>query len=88
LEANIKVTGADISARDNAALAQAAAQVAAAWADLRARRVIDDAELLRMVYKFAGELVDVPELLARGEQTSEFRSRKLEVGSQNKQSDF
>ncbi len=88
LEANIKVTGADISARDNAALAQAAAQVAAAWADLRARRVIDDAELLRMVYKFAGELVDVPELLARGEQTSEFRSRKLEVGSQSKQSDF
>jgi len=64
----IKVSGADISARDNATLAQAAAQVAAAFADLRQRQVIDDAELLRMVYKFAGELVDVPELLRRGRQ--------------------
>ncbi len=64
--APIKVTGADISARDNATLAQAAAQVAAAFTDLRRRQVIDDAELLRMVYKFAGELVDVPDLLKRG----------------------
>jgi hypothetical protein len=64
----IKVAGADISARDNAALAQAAAQVAAAFGDLRARRVIDDAELLRMVYKFAGELVDVGEVLAAGQR--------------------
>jgi hypothetical protein len=61
--APLKVAGADISARDNAALAQAAGQVAAAFTDLRDRQVIDDAELLRMVYKFAGELVDVPEVL-------------------------
>ncbi len=66
----IKVTGADISARDNAALAQAAGQVAAAFGDLRNRQVIDDAELLRMVYKFAGELVDVGELLAGGQAAS------------------
>lgn len=65
-DAPVKVAGADISARDNAALAQAAAQVAAAFGGLRDRQVIDDAELLRMIYKFAGELVDVPELLAAG----------------------
>ena len=71
----IKVSGADISARDNAALAQAAAQIATAFTDLRDRQVIDNAELLRMVYKFAGELVDVPELLERGGQRSEVGSQ-------------
>ena len=62
------MAGADISARDNATLAQAAAQVATAFTDLRQRQLIDDAELLRMVYKFAGELVDVPEVLAAGKR--------------------
>lgn len=65
-EAEIKVTGSDISARDNAELASATASIANAFQALRDRQVIDDAELLRMVYKFAGELVDVQELLRRG----------------------
>jgi hypothetical protein len=64
--APLKVTGADISARDNAELARATAAIAAAFSGLRDRQVIDDAELLRMVYKFAGELVDVGELMRRG----------------------
>ncbi|MCC7361223.1 MAG: hypothetical protein IT317_17185 [Anaerolineales bacterium] len=65
--APIKALGSDISARDNAVLAQAAAQTAAAFGGLRERGLIDDAELVRLVYKFAGELVDVPEVLRRAE---------------------
>jgi hypothetical protein len=64
-DAPLKVLGSDISARDNAVLAQAAAHIATAFGDLRQRGLIDDGELVRMVYKFAGELVDVPEVLRR-----------------------
>jgi hypothetical protein len=64
--APIKVLGADISSRDNAELAQAAAGIIAAFEGLRDRRLIDDAELLRVAYKFAGEVVEINEMLARG----------------------
>jgi hypothetical protein len=63
--APITATGADISARDNADLAQATAAIAAAFAGLRDRGLIDDAEYLRIVYRFAGEQADVAGLLAR-----------------------
>jgi hypothetical protein len=62
----IAVTCADISARDNAALALAASQIAAAFSALRDRQAIDDAELLRMVYRFAGEIADVEALIEAG----------------------
>ena len=62
----IQVSGSDISARDNAELAGAAASVIAAFASLRDRGLIDDAELLRLAYRFAGEVVDVEEMLGRG----------------------
>jgi hypothetical protein len=65
-DAVIQVNGADLSARDNASLAVATSTITAALTDLRDRGVIDDAELLRMVYRFAGEVVDVEDLLARG----------------------
>lgn len=65
-DARIEVNGADLSARDNAALAVAASTVTGALAALRDRAVIDDAELLRMVYRFAGEVVDAEALLERG----------------------
>ena len=64
--APITVTGSDISARDNAELGQAAQAVAAAFANLRDRALIDDAELLRMIYKFSGETVDIQDMLQRG----------------------
>ncbi len=63
--AGIQVTGADLSARDNAQLAQALQAATAALGSLRDRGVIDDAELLRMAYRFAGEVVDVDALLER-----------------------
>lgn len=54
-EAEVQVTGADITARDNGELAQAASDIIAAFTGLHARGLIDDAELLRLAYRFAGE---------------------------------
>ena len=65
LRADIEARGPDISARDNAALATAAAAIVAFLIQLRDRQLIDDAELLRLAYYFAGEVVDVDEMLAR-----------------------
>lgn len=62
----IKINGSDISARDNASLATAASTIINAYYTLRAQGLIDDAELLRIAYKFSGELIDVEEMLKRG----------------------
>jgi len=64
--AEVRVSGCDISARDNAALGLAAANVYNVFSGLRTQGLIDDAELLRMVYRFAGEALDVEAMLARG----------------------
>lgn len=64
--AEIRVHGADVSARDNAALAVAASTAVSAFSSLRDRALIDDGELLRLAYRFAGEVVDVEAMLARG----------------------
>lgn len=66
VDAPVSVICADVSARDNAALAVAASTVGMAFADLRDRGLIDDAELLRMAYRFAGETLDVEAMLERG----------------------
>jgi len=66
IKEEIEVGASDISGRDNAALAVAASTIVAAFKELRDRQLLDDAELLRLAYKFAGEIVDVEEMLARG----------------------
>jgi len=66
--AQIAARGTDISTRDNAELAEAAAKVIAAFSGLYERGLIDDAELLRLAYRFAGEVVDVNQLLERARQ--------------------
>jgi hypothetical protein len=71
LEDEIKVTGTDISARDNASLATASSMVVAAFQSLRDRGLIDDAELLRIVYRFSGEVVDIEDMLERGKRAPE-----------------
>jgi hypothetical protein len=63
--AEVEVRGADISARDNVSLGMAASNIQAVLSDLRDRGMIDNAEYLRMVYRFCGEYVDVPEMMAR-----------------------
>ena len=62
----LRLHGADISARDNIALAMAAGNISPTLYALRDRGLIDDAELLRLVYRFCGESVNVEEMLARG----------------------
>ena len=62
----LAVNGADISSRDNVSLAMAATQISAIFQDMRDRGLVDDRELLRMIYRYAGEPADVEELLADG----------------------
>jgi hypothetical protein len=62
----ITLHGADISARDNISLAMASSNILPALRELRDRCLIDDAEMLRLAYRFCGETVDVEEMLARG----------------------
>jgi hypothetical protein len=66
VDEEIEITATDISARDNAALAAAASTIVGSFIALRNRGLIDDQELLRMSYRFAGEVVDVEEMLKRG----------------------
>ena len=67
------VTGADISSRDNASLAQAAYYIITVLDDLRDRNLITNDEVMRLIYRFFGETVDADEMLkaaaaAKGEQ--------------------
>ena len=51
----IRVEGGDISARDNRELAQAGQQIAQVAAGLYEHGLIDEREVLRLVYRFVGE---------------------------------
>lgn len=66
-DAQISVSGTDISARDNAELAGAASAITNAFCQLRDRGLINDTELLRVIYRFAGEVPDVAGLLREAE---------------------
>ena len=57
-DAELNILGADISARDNGALAQAAQSIVTAFLPLLERGLVDDAELLRLAYRFAGEVYE------------------------------
>jgi len=61
--AEITLHGSDISARDNISLAMAANNILPTLHELRDRGLIDDAELLRLAYRFCGETVDVEAML-------------------------
>ena len=61
--AEIRVKGADISLRDNALLAGAAASAVDAFGRLYELNLIDREEYLRIVYRFSGEVVDAPSAL-------------------------
>jgi hypothetical protein len=64
--AEVALNGADISARDNVSLSLAASNISSVLQNARDRALIDDSEYLRLLYRFSGESVDVPEMLARG----------------------
>jgi hypothetical protein len=64
VRAELQVRGADISARDNVALSMAAQNIVNMLSDLRDRNMITNDEYLRMAYRFAGEIVDVEDMIA------------------------
>lgn len=66
--AELTIKTGDISARDNVSLATAAGRIFDTFAALRDRTLVDDAELLRMVYRFSGEVTDVEAMLRRGQE--------------------
>lgn len=66
-DAGLTVRGADISTRDNAELARSAREVVAAFLPLVERGLVDGAELLRLAYRFAGEVGPLPTLPLKGE---------------------
>jgi hypothetical protein len=71
--AKITVNGADLSARDNAALAVAASTVVSAFRELRDRGLIDDKEYLRLCYRFLGEVVDLDSILEAGKKAGKVK---------------
>ncbi len=64
-KAPIAVHGADISARDNLALAKSGAEVGPLFEGLYRAGLIDAREYLRVVYRFVGEDADLDALLTR-----------------------
>jgi len=64
--AEIIIKAGDITGRDNAALANSANAIYAVFSALRDRGLIDDPEVLRMVYRFSGESVNITQMLERG----------------------
>lgn len=57
-DAEIIVRGPDITERDNSALALAVNRIYPALVDLYDRKMIDEGELLRLVYRMAAETFD------------------------------
>ncbi len=80
--APILVKGGDLSARDNQSLAIAASTAIQAFVALLDRGLIDEAELLRLAYRFAGEVVDVEDLLRRKRRAESLgKSNRSEAAS-------
>jgi len=65
-ESELKITGSDISARDNVAHSIASVNILNTLERLKDMGLISDRELLRAVYRFAGEPADIEELLEGG----------------------
>ncbi|MDY6846980.1 MAG: hypothetical protein SVP52_07580 [Chloroflexota bacterium] len=65
-DTELKITGSDISARDNVAHSIASVNILNTLERLKDMGLISDRELLRAVYRFAGEPVDIDEILSGG----------------------
>jgi hypothetical protein len=72
-DARVTVNGADLSARDNAALAVAASTVVTSFRELRDRGLVDDREYLRLCYRFLGEVVDLDAILQAGSKAGKVK---------------
>lgn len=65
-QAEIRISGADISTRDNVSHSIASVNILNTLERLRDRGLVSDRELLRIVYRFAGEAGDLDAILAAG----------------------
>ncbi len=65
---SVEVIGPDITERDNAVLALAVARIYPTLTDLFDRDGIDEAELLRLVYRMAGEAYDEDATVPKDEE--------------------
>ena len=75
---DFELMASDISARDNLALSMAASNLVRNLEVLRDRGLIDDAEFLRLAYKFAGEPVEIDEMLRRGSRAGAVQGKPPE----------
>lgn len=62
-QARLSARGADLTAQDNLALAQAAAALSKALLPLQQSGLLEKEELLRLIYRFAGESAPHPDTL-------------------------
>jgi hypothetical protein len=76
-----EISGADISQRDNVSLAMATSNLVNSLVVLRDRQMIDDSEFLRLVYRFAGESINVDEMLERGKKAGPSKVPAMVSGS-------
>lgn len=72
------VTGADISSNDNGTLSQAAYYMISILDDLRDRKLITNAEFLRLIYRFFGETIDADDMLQQAARESGDQGKKSE----------
>jgi hypothetical protein len=84
--AEITIKLPDIFERDNSDLATAAEKIINAFAKLHDRGLIDDAELVRLAYRFAGELVDVQDILANARKQKNEAPANAPAGTATPQS--
>jgi len=74
---DFSITGADISRRDNASLAQAAYYIIDVLGQLKDRQLITNEEHLRLIYRFFGETVDTEEMLTKAAAEKGDQGRRL-----------
>ena len=75
-----KVTGGDITSRDNGELSKAAYYMVDVLSSLRDRSLISNEEFLRVVYRFFGETVDASDMLAKSKSEMDEQQGKTPAG--------
>lgn len=65
-DAKIEIKSADATERDNAGLALATSQIVSAIGDLYDRKLLEEREYLRLVYRFAGEVLPANQAIPKG----------------------
>jgi len=81
---DLQISGSDISARDNVSHSISTVNILNAFERLYDMGLISRRELLRTVYRFAGEAADVDELLSQGSGVDARESKSVSVAPSSK----